>query len=258
MKVQQLSNPEYAGISLNTKPRYAKLMGRFNAMTAHINTTITMKRICGDSDDEDCIKDPFRNCHEVEPNTPGSGSGSGSGSGGSPGDGSNNDGIADSDRDVKRPIKISEVSIFDNNVPVDHNREIFRPMEEQTTTHRDQTGPTTTLVEVDVLHTIGGPNYVEPMSTGGQDITKTTTEIATATTTTTTTKTAKLTTVTTRATSAAMRVIKGETETSQADSNGMEVSTSSSPELIVLRSSSCHMIPALTTALLTSLSVLCS
>lgn len=84
MKMDQLRNPEYTNIPMTTAPRYSQLISALHAMTRKINSTIAFNKVCLDSDDEDCFRNPFQNCRDSTPakSTPAeSGSGSGSDSG---------------------------------------------------------------------------------------------------------------------------------------------------------------------------------
>lgn len=82
MKADQLKNPEYTDIPLTMELRYSKLIDALHTMTRQINTTIAFNKVCLDSDDEDCFRNPFQNCGNRNTETmSGSGSGSGSDSG---------------------------------------------------------------------------------------------------------------------------------------------------------------------------------
>lgn len=80
MKLDQLKNPEYESIPMTTVPRYSRHISALHAMTRKINSTIAFNKVCLDSDDEDCFRNPFQNCRTTETPTYSSGSGSGSGS----------------------------------------------------------------------------------------------------------------------------------------------------------------------------------
>lgn len=84
MKVDQLANPEYQDTPLSPGLRYATLISKLRSVSGSINNTVAFNRACQQSDDEDCYRDPFRNCgkdQEQDISESGSSSGSGSGSG---------------------------------------------------------------------------------------------------------------------------------------------------------------------------------
>lgn len=79
MKVDQLKNPEYTDIPMTTAPRYSQLISALHAITRKINSTIAFNKVCLDSDDEDCFRNPFQDCRMNTETMSGSGSGSDSG-----------------------------------------------------------------------------------------------------------------------------------------------------------------------------------
>jgi hypothetical protein len=81
MKADQLRNPEYADIPQSMELRYKELIHELHTMTRWLNSTIAFNKVCLDSDDEDCFRNPFQNCNRAPDSVSHSGSGDGSGSG---------------------------------------------------------------------------------------------------------------------------------------------------------------------------------
>ena len=142
-------------------------------MTHEINNTLSVKAMCADSDDEDCIKEVAFECDEILPGESGSGSGSGSGSSGpnsgrgdlengNTGSGPNAEKTDQSRSDLNQPLSEE----FSKNLPLNDN------MGDSTTTVRNRISdiaPTDQLIGTNGVIMISNTEGTQASSTSHTD-----------------------------------------------------------------------------------------
>ena len=112
LKKDQVNNPVYSDLPMDTDILYAALIHDMNTMSSAINATMIFKEHCLQSDDEDCFNTPVQQCIEREPDGSGSAMGSGSGSGDSrPGSGRGRE--MTSFEDYEKPLFIDNLELDD-------------------------------------------------------------------------------------------------------------------------------------------------